>query len=212
MSKSSLSESKLTMESLNNIVANLKDPIRGYIFIEVLRNPEITANELKRRMKIKGSKIYFHINKLIENEILEYTGVEEVEYKSQSLSRKRMRLKDWITNELVMSNQTELSDEMIKTVYILQLSLSIAVLKQQIRDLDQIDGNAFAESLKSGKIPLSVFSFVDREVVDQISSQITELVKMCNEKYIGRPMIEVMQECSYGVISGLFSFNKLLNE
>jgi hypothetical protein len=210
MSRSALSDSKLTIKSLNNIVANLKDPIRGYIFIEVLRNPEITANELKHRMKLKGSKIYFHINKLVENNILEYTGVEEVEYKSQSLSRKKIKLKDWIFNELVMSNQAELPDDLIKTVYLLQLSLSIAVLNQQIRDLEQVSGETFVESIKNGEIPLSVFSFVDREIVDQISNKITELVNTCNQKYIGKPMIEVMKECSYGVISGLFSFNQLL--
>ncbi|MFW9778179.1 MAG: hypothetical protein ACFFE8_04930 [Candidatus Heimdallarchaeota archaeon] len=212
MSKSTLTDSKLTMESLNNIVTNLKDPIRGYIFIEVLRNPEITANELKHRMKLKGSNIYFHINKLVENNILEYTGFEEVEYKSQSLSRKKIKLKDWITNELVMSNQTELSDDLVKAVYLLQLNLSVAVLNQQIRDLEQIDEKAFTESLKSGEIPLSVFSFVDREIVRQISDQITELVNACNDKYVGRPMIEVMKECNYGVVSGLFSFNDLLDE
>jgi predicted transcriptional regulator len=200
------SASKLTIESLNNIVTNLKDPIRGYIFIEVLRNPEITANDLKHRMKLKGSKIYFHINKLVEKDILEYTGVEEFEYKNQNLSRKKIKLKDWILNELVINNKTELSDELIKIIYTLQLNLSIAVLEQQIRNLKQMTGKTFTDSLNNSDISLSVFSFVDQEIVAQISSKITELVETCNSKYIGKPLIEVMKECSYGVISGIFSF------
>ncbi|MHA1983112.1 MAG: hypothetical protein ACW967_02080 [Candidatus Hodarchaeales archaeon] len=200
------SASKLTIESLNNIVTNLKDPIRGYIFIEVLRNPEITANDLKHRMKLKGSKIYFHINKLVENDILEYTGVEEFEYKNQNLSRKKIKLKDWILNELVINNRTDFSDELIKIIYTLQLNLSIAVLEQQIRNLKQMTGKTFTDSLNNSDISLSVFSFVDQEIVTQISSKITELVETCNSKYIGKPLIEVMKECSYGVISGIFSF------
>ncbi|MHA1989664.1 MAG: hypothetical protein ACW981_00785 [Candidatus Hodarchaeales archaeon] len=212
MNTSISSASKLTLESLNNIVSNLKDPIRGYIFIEVLRNPEITANDLKHRMKLKGSKIYFHINKLIEKDILEYTGTEEFEYKNQNLSRKKIKLKDWILNELVISSKTELSDELIKTIYTLQLYLSIAVLDQQIRNLEHTSGRAFTESLNNSKIPLSVFSFVDRDIVTQISGQISKLVEICNSKYVGKPLIEVMKECSYGVISGIFSFNEILDQ
>jgi hypothetical protein len=163
-------------------------------------------------MKLKGSKIYFHINKLIENDILEYTGIEEFEYKNQNLSRKMIKLKDWILNELVISNKTELSDELIKIIYMLQLYLSIAVLEQQIRNLKQISGKIFTESFKTSEIPLGVFSFVDQEIVNQISSQITKLVENCNSKYVGKPLIEVMKECSYAVISGIFSFNEKLNQ
>jgi predicted transcriptional regulator len=207
MSTSTPLRSKLTIDSLNSIVTSLKDPIRGFIFIEVLRNPEITANDLKHRMNLKGSKIYFHINKLIENDILEFTGTEKFEYKNQNLSRKKIKVKNWILKELIINNNLRLSDELLKIVYGLQLHLSIAVLDQQIRKIDKMSGKQFAESFQKGEIPLSVFSFVDQEIVTQISSKITELVEICNIKYDGKSLIEVMKACNFGVITGIFPLN-----
>ena len=201
MSTISLEVENQTLQVLEQLVDIVSDPIRAYLFIEIIRNADITPNDLKKRLMIKGSKIYFHLKKMEEYDIIEGSGTEEIKYHNQQLSRRKYRISSSLINILNQLGFEDFSDikqsKLFRIMNLFQLYLGIALLQQKVRESN---GKNFIPSDAS----LAIMAFVDKEIAETIKQGVLDPLSACFAKYRNMKLTEVMQACTYGVVAGIF--------
>lgn len=179
----------------------LRDPIRAQIFFVILRYPDVTPIELKKQLKIPGNRIYWHLDKLKDGNVIYESGTARVNYKSQVLIRKKFQINPSLLNNLDTFSQRE--------YYLFQLYLSTALLQLETRKLRTISDADYYE-YKSGSMmkytPDRVNTFVDGEVAELLKSRIDESLQMCMDKYDEIPIADAIKSCRYGVITAIFPF------
>jgi len=201
MSTITVKAEKDTLNLLEQLVDLVSDPIRAYLFIEIVRNPGITPNNLKKRLMLKGSKIYFHLKKMEEYDIIEGSGTEEVEYHNQQLSRRKYEVSKSIfkiLNQLAFNDFINLNQSKIyQIMYLLQLYLGVAFLQQKVRE-------ARGKNLSPSNPSMTIMAFVDKEIADIITQGIVGPINTCVAKYKNKNLAEVIKECTFGVVAGVF--------
>ena len=185
MSTTSLEVENQTLHALEQLVDIVSDPIRAYLFIEILRNQDITPNDLKKRLMIKGSKIYFHLKKMEEHNIIEGSGTEEIEYHNQQLSRRKYRISSFLIKNLNrhFADFSEIKrSNLFKIMNLFQLYLGIAFLQQKVREsVNKSKKNSERESESDAS--LAIMGFVDKEIAEAITQGVVDPLNACIAKY-----------------------------
>ncbi|MHA1228390.1 MAG: winged helix-turn-helix domain-containing protein [Candidatus Hodarchaeales archaeon] len=83
---------KVPSYDVNNIFQILSDPIKLGIIFEMVRRSNLTALEIKKKLNLSGSGIYYYLNQLIDANIIEETKIEKI---TSHLSRRRFKLTNW---------------------------------------------------------------------------------------------------------------------
>ena len=194
---------KSSLEQVEKIFELMNNTTSVYLFLEILRNPGITAHRLKKRLNLMGSKIYFHLNRLKEsNAILE---LEEVEELPNQLSRAKYDLTPWCYEQLTSGVFSKPTKENLKIYTLFQLHLGVAFLQQQIKKINQLSSKEFLNynSTSLDLMPITIVNFVDKEVAKSLKEGIDRALEFCMTKYSNMSLSEIMKACNYGVVTGI---------
>ncbi|OLS28204.1 MAG: hypothetical protein HeimC2_08590 [Candidatus Heimdallarchaeota archaeon LC_2] len=139
----------LETERIKNRVKCLTNPLTFRIIAEIINNPEITSKELKQKIDLSGSRIFYFINLLVEAEIIGWNKTEKI---STTLSRRKFEIHESFKTVLDNIGNPSLIESQ-KEYYIMQLSMLMAVVANQLNDLVDIPDEEFASYLKQAGIP-----------------------------------------------------------
>lgn len=139
----------LETERIKNRVKCLTNPLTFSIIAEIINNPEITSKELKQKTDLSGSRIFYFINLLVEAEIIGWSKTEKI---STTLSRRKFEIHESFKSVLDNIGNPSLIGSQ-KEYYIMQLSMLMAVVANQLNDLVDIPDEEFASYLEQVGIP-----------------------------------------------------------
>jgi hypothetical protein len=182
----------------------LSNPTSAYLFVEILRHPEITAHELKKLLKIKGSKIYFHLNRLKQKTIIEETG--NIEQLPNQLSRNKYQITKWLEFQIKEGILCSTSRQYLRYVYLFHLHLGNAIIQNQIKNFNSLSDEEFKEYAKSTleMAPNNLLMFVDTEAASILKENINSGLNFCRTKYANTNLIESLKKCEYGAVTGIY--------
>ncbi|MHA1974754.1 MAG: winged helix-turn-helix transcriptional regulator, partial [Candidatus Hodarchaeales archaeon] len=107
----------------------LSDPIKLGIIFELIRRPDLSTLEIKKKLNLPGSGIYYYLNQLIENKIIEEAGVENL---TSHLSRRRFKITEWF-KKVISDLKYDKKRGHRKAAHLFQLQFAIMTLERQLR-------------------------------------------------------------------------------
>ncbi|MHA1450478.1 MAG: hypothetical protein ACTSP4_13790 [Candidatus Hodarchaeales archaeon] len=161
--------------------------------------------EMKKRVGLPGSRIYYYINQLIDNRIIEETGTEKI---TEHMSRRKFKISDWflkVLQELDSEFHSENGNNR-KSFHLFQIYFAIMVLKRQARLVEKIPGQEYGSYIKSLDLPFQQFFFLDDEslpVLKENHGEMKSVIHSYNQKYSS--MVELMGKSSHIAIYGIYS-------
>ena len=154
------------------IMQMMSDPNKLAIVLELLRNPGATSADIKRKLSMPGSRIYYYLNQLTENNIIEDFETEKI---TDYLSRRKFRITEWFSQIFIQLDKDFHKKGNLKMFFIFQLQMNIAILTQQLRSLENIPENEFDEYITSLNIPYQQSFFIDKESLSTVNSKHKEV-------------------------------------
>ena len=190
------------------VLEMLTDPTRLGIFLHIFLHPGSSSLEVKKKMNIPGSGIYYHINQLIDTKIVEPTEIEEV---STHLSRRRFQVAQWVVDVLEGFHSQFHQDEEKrnqKAFLLFQMYFMMTILNQQARILESIPDSELDEYVKTIGLPEELFFCVDREDIPIILSKNEEIFKEV-EKRRKQPhsVLDIIRDSSHVTFFGAYPFD-----
>ncbi|MFX0063172.1 MAG: winged helix-turn-helix transcriptional regulator [Candidatus Hermodarchaeota archaeon] len=186
---------------VNRILSLTSDPIKLGIILEIIRNPDITTNELKKRLNIPGSRIYYFLNQLVDNGIIEESGTEKL---TKTLSRRKFRISNWFERG-INSLRYEEEEGHSKVVHLFQLHFAIAILNQQVRTLEKIPDSEFDNYFRKLKLPDLEFYFLDEKTLPILKSKHKEIkAQMSSMQENGKKTLDFLKKSSHVSLFGIY--------
>ncbi len=183
----------------------MSDPNKLAIILELLRKPGATSAEIKRKINMPGSRIYYYLNQLTDNNIIEEFETEKL---TDHLSRRKFRITKWFNDIFIQLDEEFHKPGSLKISFLFQLQVMIAVLTQQLRSLEKIPENKFEEYISTLNIPYQQFFFIDKASLSAVNSkhkEIMELLFRSHEKH--NTMIDIIRNSTHLAIFGAFSMD-----
>ena len=179
------------------LVELVNEPVKIILWWIILRNPGITAKELKKEVNLKGNTVYYYLTQL-ENLHLIDASLETVP--NSNLNRKRYS----ISKSFVESRQTGVLAQQLsgqdKDILLFELLLMNTLLYQTILNLKPLSKNDFATRLIAGLAPFGELFLINAEDVEKIQ-KIFEELRTINKKYAqGIDLQSASQLATHGVI------------
>ena len=181
----------------------MSDPNKLAIILELLRKPGATSAEIKRKLSMPGSRIYYYLNQLTDNNIIEEFETEKL---TDHLSRRKFRVTKWFNDIFIQLDEEFHKQSSLKISFLFQLQIMIAVLTQQLRSLEKIPENEFNDYISRVNIPYQQFFFIDKEslpVVNSRHNEIKNLLFKSHEKH--KTMVDIIRNSTHLAIFGAFS-------
>ena len=190
------------------VLEMLTDPVRLGIFLHIYRHPGSSSLEVKKKMNIPGSGIYYHLNQLIDAKIVEPTEIEEV---STHLSRRKFQVAQWVVNTLegfhTQYHQNEEKKNQ-KAFLLFQIYFMMTVLYQQARILENIPDSRVDQYVKSIGLPEELFFCVDQEDVPIVLSKNQEIFKEVEKKRkTPHSVLDIIRDSSHVTFFGAYPFD-----
>ena len=187
------------------IMQMMSDPNKLAIVLELLRNPGATSADIKRKLSMPGSRIYYYLNQLTENNIIEDFETEKI---TDYLSRRKFRITEWFSQIFIQLDKDFHKKGNLKMFFIFQLQMNIAILTQQLRSLENIPENEFDEYITSLNIPYQQSFFIDKESLSTVNSkhkEVKDLLFKSHEKH--STMIDIIRNSTHSAIFGAYSLD-----
>lgn len=183
----------------------MSDPNKLAIILELLRKPGATSAEIKKKLSMPGSRIYYYLNQLTDNKIIEEFETEKL---TDHLSRRKFRITKWFNDVFIQLDEEFHKQGNLKISFLFQLQIMIAILTQQLRSLEKIPENEFDDYISSLNIPYQQFFFIDKESLPTVNSkhkEIQDLLFKSHEKH--ETMIDIIRNSTHLAIFGAFSMD-----
>ncbi|MHA2233266.1 MAG: MarR family transcriptional regulator, partial [Candidatus Hodarchaeales archaeon] len=175
------------------------------------RHPNLTSNHLKKRLGLKGSRIFYFLNKLKEDQFIEEKeGKAEKRY--EHLATRAFNISQWFENELKelqIQRQFEYHPERghRKAFHKLQLNLAIALLERELRNLEGIPDEKFDEHQKAELTHQIVF-FADATILPSLKEKYSAIQE---ESPLHSQIIESIKDASHYALFGIYSMDAKWN-
>ncbi|MFX0113168.1 MAG: hypothetical protein ACFFB3_01335 [Candidatus Hodarchaeota archaeon] len=182
------------------ILEVIEDPIRLSIVIEIIRKPGTAIIQIKKKLGLEGSKIYYYINQLLDKQVIEETETERV---TEHLSRRKFTVSKWFKDSF-MDFRHE-TGRHHKAVHLAQLHFAVAVLNQQIRTLERIPENEFDHYIDSQALPHRQIYFLDEEGLPFAKKGIAETttqIRSAQQKYDDE--LQLLEKAAHVAILGVY--------
>jgi len=138
------------------LVELLADPVRARIYIELLLNREITAQELMRITKISRSTISHHLTRFVKEEVL------TVRIHSTGRAVKFYSINPKYSEKIIISSQDEMSKKK-RQVFLETASAHLQVLSNLILEKSKAIENEKLKERRVGKQVAFTFDFISEE-------------------------------------------------
>ncbi|MCH8906095.1 MAG: hypothetical protein IH840_03315 [Candidatus Heimdallarchaeota archaeon] len=201
---------KLTEEQITQTMKNFADPVRMYILLEILRLPNITTNELNKKLYISGTKLFYHLNHLSKNDppLIIESGTEKV---TNHISRRKFT----IHPEMGRIGQDFYKNlkQFKKTSNLISLYISNAILHQQIREVEKFateeavgdesipQRSKFQQSILDNPVFLML---LDEEYAQEMRRGIREVMNKCSMRYQNMSLTEALRQCTFVSVAGIY--------
>jgi DNA-binding HxlR family transcriptional regulator len=186
----------------------LSDPIKLSIVIELIRHPDLTSSQLKKQLGLKGSRIFYFLNKLKEDQFIEEKeGKPEKRY--EHLATRVFSLSPLFEEEL-----KELQEKRQfgyhtgrghrKVFHKLQLNFAIALLERELRSLEVLPDKEFNERQKAELTHQIVF-FVEENLVSDLKEKYDAIQK---KSTLETKFTETIKNSSHYALFGIFTMDR----
>ncbi len=197
--------SRIPIYDSTKIFNLMSDPNKLAIVLELLRKPGATSAEIKRKLSMPGSRIYYYLNQLTENKIIEEFETEKL---TDHLSRRKFRVSKWFNEIFIQLDEEFHKQGRLKMFFLFQLQIMIAILTQQLRSLEKIPENEFDDHISSLNIPYQQFFFIDEDSLSAVNSkhkEIKDLLFKSHERH--ETMVDIIRNSTHLAIFGAFSMD-----
>jgi hypothetical protein len=181
----------------------LSDPINLAIIIELLKNPNSTPNDIKKKINLPGSRIYHFINKLIEKNFIEETETEQL---TSHLTRRKFDLSEWLLNGLKSMNREEIKKGgHIKSYHLFELHFAISIINGYIRKIEKIPEKKFDEYMNKLNLTHSNLFQMESDSIDFIKekhNEVKSFIRKKEENY--EDFADMLKKVSHTTLFGIF--------
>ena len=187
------------------ILKLMSDPNKLAIVLELLRNPGATSADIKKKLSMPGSRIYYYLNQLTENNIIEDFETEQI---TEYLSRRKFRITEWFYQVFIQLDEEFHKKGSLKMYFIFQLQMNIAILTQQLRSLEKIPERDFNEYITSLNLPDQQFFFIDKASLSTVNSKHKEVKDLLFKSHEEQAtMIDIIKNSTHSAIFGVYSLD-----
>ncbi|MFW9994662.1 MAG: winged helix-turn-helix domain-containing protein [Candidatus Odinarchaeota archaeon] len=215
----SIEPGRLSSAEIESVLKLMNDPVRMYMILEITRNPGITSYDLKKRLHLSGTKVYYYLNQLRENDppVIEELESERV---SKHLFRRTFKLDPRIKSDFESGFFSGQSGDRTANFSLFLLYTAIGMLYQQVREVqwrkkqfqerktetrqdasDVAPGNDFQQNIFG--LPVSI-SFLDQETAEKLKKRVEEVIQECGIRDQAKDPVDAMLATSHGVIAGIY--------
>ncbi|MFX1506573.1 MAG: winged helix-turn-helix transcriptional regulator [Promethearchaeota archaeon] len=198
-------QSDIHIYDSTKILNLMNDPNKLAIILELLRKPGATSAEIKRKLSMPGSRIYYYLNQLTDNRIIEEFETEKI---TEHLSRRKFRITKWFNDIFIQLDEEFHKQDSSKMFFLFQLQIMIAILTQHLRSLEKIPEHQFNDYINNLNIPYQQIFFIDKESLSKVNSkhkEVKDSLFQSHEKY--KTMIDIIRNSSHFAIFGAFSLD-----
>lgn len=187
------------------VIELMSDPIRLAIVLELMRNPGATSIEIKSKLNLPGSRIYYYLNQLADQQVIEESDTEKL---SRHMSRRKFKLNEWFIEIFEELDKEFHKGEYRKAFYLFQIHFAIMILNQQARLLEKIPEATFTETMETLNLPYQQFFFVTKDTLPIINSSHQEVMNQIHEKSKNHAkMIDLIKDASHVAIFGAYTLD-----
>ncbi len=162
-----------------NLIDLVNDPIKISIWQEIFNNEGITAKELKKRLVLEGTSIYYHLNYLEENKlILSETHM----IPNSNLSQKTYRINKELYSLNEKTKRKEIADsfDRAKDILLLKTHMIISHFQQQVRILSKTTNEEIKKLIEKDSIFINDIIYVQDKDLLEIVDKVNEVKSIMN--------------------------------
>lgn len=182
----------------------INEPLQLSIWWIILRYPNITVKELKKKTKLQGNSIYYHLNhleklQLIEAE-LQNLPKSNLSQKKYSISKAFMNAKE---NGLLAREFTGKDKE----VLLFEMLLMNSIVYQSIKTLRNIPEESFESQTKEKSIPFGELLVFKEKDFEKVTKLFTELQEISKNSFQNLDQLSSASKATHGLVFALVPLN-----
>ena len=183
-----------TTEIADSMVKLVKDPVKITLWFEILRNPGITAKQLQKKLGMKGTAIYYHLQQLEENRLI-VIHTKQV----RNFIQKQYNISDKFIKDKESDSLKIMAEKYPQVIALFELYLMSSLINKQIQRLTR--GH---KDLDSYQDSFGELLLIDEETVDKIREKYDEIKKLIGIQSKNKSFQEITMNASHGVIFGCY--------
>ncbi|MFX1517766.1 MAG: hypothetical protein ACFFC6_15795, partial [Promethearchaeota archaeon] len=161
-----------------------------------------TSIEIKSKINLPGSRIYYYLNQLADQQIIEEADTEKL---SRHMSRRKFRISEWFIKIFEELDREFHEGEYRRASHLFQIHFAIMVLNQQARLLEKMSEVKFKELMKTSNLPYQQLFFVTKDTLPIINKSHQEVMTQIYQKSMSfTSMVDLIKDSSHVAIFGAF--------
>jgi len=199
MSKKSISIKMLDMVS---------DPIKIEIWDEIRRGVNITAKELAKKLNLKKTNIYYHLNQLEESRLI---VSENHILLGKNLLQKTYKINEetYSPKEFKIRRELYETQDRMREAFLFQYYIVVMHLNRKILQISKMTNEEVKELIKQDKHSLAKILYIRDNDVALVRETFDSLVSTIFEKHReDTSPAEIWEDISHAMILGLLPMEK----
>ncbi len=204
MKGGSMSEKSISIKMLDMV----SDPIKIEIWDEIRRGVNLTAKELTKKLNLKKTNIYYHLNQLeesrlivSENHILPGKNLLQKTYK---INEELYSPKEFKVRRALMENLDK-----VREAALFQHYLVVMHLNRKILQISEMTNEEVKESIKQDKHSRAKILYIRESDVDLVKETFDVLFSKIIEKHReDTSPTEIWEDITHALILGLLPMEK----
>ena len=199
MSKKSISIKMLDMVS---------DPIKIEIWDEIRRGVNLTAKELAKKLNLKKTNIYYHLNQLEESRLI---VSENHILPGKNLLQKTYKINEetYSPKEFKIRSELYETQERMREAFLFQYHIVVMHLNRKILQISKMTNEEVKKLIKQDKHSLAKFLYIRESDVALVRETFDSLVSTIFEKHReDTSPAEIWEDITHAMILGLLPMEK----
>lgn len=199
MSKKSISIKMLDMVS---------DPIKIEIWDEIRRGVNLTAKELAKKLNLKKTNIYYHLNQLEESRLI---VSENHTLPGKNLLQKTYKINEetYSPKEFKIRRELYETQERMREAFLFQYHIVVMHLNKKILQISKMTNEEVKELIKQDKHSLAKILYIRDNDVALVKETFDSLVSTIFEKHReDTSPSEIWEDITHAMILGLLPMEK----
>ncbi|MFX0065578.1 MAG: hypothetical protein ACFFC7_25685 [Candidatus Hermodarchaeota archaeon] len=193
-----MSDTNLDFSTVMFELLDEEDPIKLSLWLIIAKYPGITAKEIKQKIYLKGTSIYYYLKQLEEKKFINIKK-EQV----RNLVQKKYYLPEHFFIDQEVGFYPEMQEESKKS-QLLGLYFKSLLLEHQI---NRINLEIKDQSQEIPKVNMFGRIFlVDESIIPLISKKFEEIQKIVEEQIHHRSLKDLLKNSTHGLIIGYYPF------
>ncbi|MBD3192628.1 MAG: helix-turn-helix domain-containing protein [Candidatus Heimdallarchaeota archaeon] len=180
-----------------------KDPQKVSLWLEILRNPGITAKELKSEIKMEGTAIYYHLKKLEETGLIE-TKTEQVE--GTNLVQKRFYVSSHFFDEKKKGILAKKARENPQKAELLELYLMVSLLNRRIQKITQMTTEEYKEQRARETDSFGEGFFINKKIAKKATTKYYEVREIIKDLSSEETIQESTKKATHWAVMACYPF------